>query len=58
MKSAAQGAAMSIHLACAPELEAVTGCYFANGKRKKSSKRSYDASVASRLWQVSADFEL
>ncbi len=55
MKSPAQGAATSIHLACAPELEQVTGRYFANGKPKRSSKRSYDEAAAARLWQESAD---
>jgi retinol dehydrogenase 14 len=55
MKTAAQGAATSLHLASAPRLEPVTGRYFANSRPKKSSKRSYDESVAARLWQVSAD---
>ena len=55
MKAPAQGAVTSIHLASAPQLEHVTGRYFANSKPKKSSKRSYDEAVAARLWQVSAD---
>ena len=55
MKTPAQGAATSIHLASAPELEQVTGRYFANSKPKKSSERSYDEAAAARLWQVSAD---
>ena len=55
MKSPAQGAATSIHLASAPDLEQVTGRYFANSKPKRSSKRSYDQAAAARLWQVSAD---
>jgi retinol dehydrogenase-14 len=55
MKTPAQGAATSIHLASAPDLEQVTGCYFANSKPKRSSKRSYDEAAAGRLWQVSAD---
>jgi retinol dehydrogenase 14 len=55
MKSAAQGAATSIHLASAPELAQVTGQYFANSHAKKSSKPSYDQATAARLWQVSAD---
>ena len=55
MKSPAKGAATSIHLASDPELEQVTGRYFANGKPKRSSKRSYDEAVAARLWHVSAD---
>ena len=42
MKTPAQGAATSIHLASAAELSHVTGQYFANSKPKKSSQRSYD----------------
>jgi NAD(P)-dependent dehydrogenase (short-subunit alcohol dehydrogenase family) len=55
MKTPAQGAATSIHLASAPDLEQVTGRYFADSKPKKSSKLSYDETAAARLWQVSAD---
>lgn len=55
MKTPAQGAATSIHLASAPELTQVTGQFFANSKSKKSSQRSYDEAAAARLWQVSAD---
>jgi retinol dehydrogenase 14 len=55
MKSPAKGAATSIHVASAPELEQVTGRFFANSNPKRSSKRSYDEATAARLWQVSAD---
>ena len=55
MKSPTKGAATSIHLASAPGLEGVTGCFFANRKPKRSSKRSYDEATAARLWKVSAD---
>jgi retinol dehydrogenase-14 len=55
MKSPAQGAATSIYLASSPEVEGVTGCYFAGSKRKESSKRSDDGATAARLWQVSAE---
>ncbi len=55
MKSPAQGAATSIHVASAPELGEVTGRYFANSTPKRSSARSYDEVVATRLWRVSAD---
>jgi len=55
MKAPVQGAATSIHLASSPDLEQVTGRYFANNKPKRSSKRSYDEAAAARLWQVSAD---
>jgi len=55
LKTPVQGAATSIHLASAADLEQVTGRYFANIKPKRSSKRSYDKAAAARLWQVSAD---
>ncbi|MCW2579981.1 MAG: short-chain dehydrogenase [Blastococcus sp.] len=55
MKSPARGAATSIHVASAPDLEHVTGRYFANSKPKRSSERSHDEVIAARLWQVSAD---
>ena len=55
MKTPAQGAATSIYLASAPDLEQVTGRYFANSKPKRSSERSYDKAAAARLWQVSAN---
>ena len=42
MKSPSQGAATSVYLASAPELEGVTGRFFAELKPKKSSPRSYD----------------
>jgi hypothetical protein len=55
MKSPAQGAATSIHLASAPDLEQVSGRYFANRRPARSSTRSYDQRVAARLWEASAD---
>ena len=55
MKSPAQGATTSIHLASAPELEQVSGRYFANRRPTRSSPRSYDQAVATRLWEASAD---
>ena len=55
MKSPARGAATSIHLASAADLERVTGRYFANSKPTRSSKPSYDEAAAARLWQVSGD---
>lgn len=55
MKSPAKGAATSIHLASAPDSDRTTGKYFAKSKPTKSSPRSYDESVAARLWTTSAD---
>jgi retinol dehydrogenase 14 len=55
MNTPAQGAATSVHLAASPDLDQVTGRYFASSKPRRSSARSHDEAVASRLWQVSAD---
>lgn len=55
MKTPAQGAATSIHLASAPGLQEVTGRFFANRKPKRSSQRSYDEAAAARLWAMSAE---
>lgn len=55
MKSPARGAATSIHLASAPELEHASGRYFANRRPTQSSPRSNDQAVAARLWEASAE---
>lgn len=55
MKTPAEGAGTSVHLASAPDLERVTGRFFANTRPKKSSRRSYQQATAARLWHVSAD---
>ncbi|GAA1531024.1 SDR family oxidoreductase [Kribbella lupini] len=55
MKSPTRGAATSIHTASAPQIERTSGRYYANSKPTRSSRRSYDETVAARLWEVSAD---
>jgi hypothetical protein len=55
MRSADEGAATSIQVASASDLERTNGQYFANSKPKRSSARSYDEVAAARLWHVSAD---
>ena len=55
LKSPAQGAATSIHLASAPGLVHVSGRYFSDSKEKRSARPSYDRAAAVRLWKVSAD---
>jgi NAD(P)-dependent dehydrogenase (short-subunit alcohol dehydrogenase family) len=55
MKSPAQGAATSIHLASAAGLDRVTGRFFAGSRPRRSARRSYDETAAARLWQISAD---
>ena len=52
-KSSAQGAETSIYLASSPEVEGVTGKYFANRKETQSSPASHDEEAAKRLWEVS-----
>ena len=53
LKTPAQGAATSIYLATAPEVEGVTGQYFADRRPKTSNKASYDTTAAARLWDTS-----
>jgi NAD(P)-dependent dehydrogenase (short-subunit alcohol dehydrogenase family) len=48
------GAATSIYLASAPQVDGVSGKYFSNRKEARSSKASYDATAARRLWDISA----
>jgi len=54
--SAEQGAQPAIYLASSPDVEGVSGKYFSHkGVETKSSKVSYDESIARRLWQISAE---
>ena len=48
-----QGAATTIYLAASPEVEGVTGQYFADGRVAPSSPASRDEAAARRLWEVS-----
>lgn len=54
MKTPQQGAATSIYLASSPEVEGVTGRYFADSRPQTSNQASYDVVAAARLWQISA----
>ena len=49
------GAQTSIYLASSPDVEGVTGKYFADCQPVKSSPLSYDEQLAKRLWQVSQE---
>ena len=55
MKSPGRGAATSIYLASAPELEQETGGFYAKRERARSSERSYDPTMAARLWDASSE---
>jgi NAD(P)-dependent dehydrogenase (short-subunit alcohol dehydrogenase family) len=50
-----EGAQTSLYLATSPEVEGMSGKYFAHGMAVQSSKASYDKAAASRLWRVSAE---
>ena len=55
MKTPAQDARTPAYLASSPEVEGITGRYYADRKPKTSSKASYDTAAAARLWQASID---
>lgn len=54
MKSPDDGARTSVYLASSPDVEGVTGRYFANSRPRRSAPASYDEAAAARLWDVSA----
>ncbi len=49
------GTKTNIYLASSPEVAGVSGKYFTRQQVRKSSDESYDAAVAGRLWQLSAE---
>jgi NAD(P)-dependent dehydrogenase (short-subunit alcohol dehydrogenase family) len=51
--SPAAGAATTVWAATAPELEGVTGKYFARSREVPSSRASHDLEIQRRLWEVS-----
>ena len=55
LKTPAQGAATPIYLASSPEVEGVSGRYFADCKPVRASGAAYDVEAARRLWEVSAE---
>jgi NAD(P)-dependent dehydrogenase (short-subunit alcohol dehydrogenase family) len=52
-KSPEQGARTSLHLATSPEVEGVTGRYFADRREKRPAPYATDEAAARRLWEVS-----
>jgi retinol dehydrogenase 14 len=55
MISPEKGAETSIYLASSPEVEGVSGRYFVKKAEARTSDESYDAGLARRLWEVSAE---
>ncbi len=54
LKTPAQGAQTSIYLASSPDMDGVTGRFFANRKSKRPNKTAFDSEATARLWNVSA----
>lgn len=50
-----EGAKTTIYLATSPEVEGVTGRYFAKCRPVQPSRRAQDQEVAARLWQTSEE---
>jgi retinol dehydrogenase-12 len=50
-----EGAQTSIYLASSPEVEGVSGKYFADSKAIASDQASYDNAAAEKLWQLSLE---
>jgi NAD(P)-dependent dehydrogenase (short-subunit alcohol dehydrogenase family) len=53
LKTPQQGAATTLHLACAPEVEGVTGKYFSDCKEYTPSPQAQDDESARKLWELS-----
>ena len=50
-----QGAETTVYLASSPEVEGISGKYYAKREAVQSSPLSYDREVAQRLWEVSEE---
>ena len=49
-----KGARTSLHVATAPELDGVSGAYFARCREKQPAASACDSETAQRLWDASA----
>jgi len=54
LKTPAQGAQTPIYLASSPDVDGVTGQFFANRTPKTANTVAYDTAMTARLWQASA----
>jgi hypothetical protein len=55
LKTPAQGAQTPIYLASSPDVEGLTGGFYANGKPRTPNQIAGDPAMTARLWQVSSD---
>jgi NAD(P)-dependent dehydrogenase (short-subunit alcohol dehydrogenase family) len=53
MRTPEKGADTMIWLASSPEVEGISGKYFADRKEQATNPESYDTAIAARLWEVS-----
>lgn len=53
-KTPDQGARTSVHVATVPELDGISGAYFANCREKRPAAPARDPETARRLWETSA----
>jgi hypothetical protein len=53
MRSPEKGSQTSVYLASSPDVEGVSGRYFADCGEKRSSAVSYDRDAQRRLWEIS-----
>jgi len=49
-----QGAQTALYLATAPEVDGVSGKYFARKKETRSVPMSYNVALQERVWEISA----
>ena len=56
MISAEKGAETTIYLATSPEVEGISGKYFAKKKETKTTRHAQDMEVAERLWEISKEY--
>src|SRR5438876_1258297 len=54
LKTPAQGAQTSIYLASSPDMDAVTGRFFANRKSNRPNTIAFDTEMTAELWNVTA----
>jgi NAD(P)-dependent dehydrogenase (short-subunit alcohol dehydrogenase family) len=55
LKSPEEGARTSLYLACSPELEGVSGRYYAKCRERKPASHARDPELARRLWERSEE---
>jgi NAD(P)-dependent dehydrogenase (short-subunit alcohol dehydrogenase family) len=55
MRSPKRGADTAVYLAASPEVEGLSGLYFANRRAKVSNSSSYDTEATAWLWRESAE---